>query len=34
MLTHFWPGNDREAAVAAAQVKFGGVVLPAEEGLN
>ncbi|MGN9810167.1 MBL fold metallo-hydrolase [Micromonospora sp. BQ11] len=34
MLTHFWPGNDRAAAVAAAQVEFDGVVLAAEEGLT
>ncbi|QYC38281.1 ribonuclease Z [Nonomuraea coxensis DSM 45129] len=34
MLTHFWPGNDRDAAVAAARSAFGGVVLAAEEGLT
>ncbi|MCM0677074.1 MBL fold metallo-hydrolase [Micromonospora phytophila] len=34
MLTHFWPGNDRAAAVAAAQVEFDGAVLAAEEGLT
>ncbi|MFI7034397.1 MBL fold metallo-hydrolase [Microbispora rosea] len=34
MLTHFWPGNDRGASVAAAQLAFGGVVLAAEEGLK
>ncbi|MEV4122081.1 MBL fold metallo-hydrolase [Micromonospora sp. NPDC049645] len=34
LLTHFWPGNDRVAAVAAAQVEFGGAVLAAEEGLT
>ncbi|MER7461196.1 MBL fold metallo-hydrolase [Micromonospora sp. NPDC126480] len=33
MLTHFWPGNDRSAAVSAARVEFGGAVLAAEEGL-
>ncbi|MEU7779982.1 MBL fold metallo-hydrolase [Micromonospora parva] len=34
MLTHFWPGNDREVAVAAAQVEFGSAVMAAEEGLT
>ncbi|MEU4478228.1 hypothetical protein AB0F68_09240 [Micromonospora sp. NPDC023966] len=34
MLTHFWPGNDRAAAVAAAQVEFDGAVLAAEEDLT
>ncbi|MGR6318202.1 MBL fold metallo-hydrolase [Micromonospora soli] len=34
MLTHFWPGNDRAAAVAVAQVEFDGVVLAAEEDLT
>jgi ribonuclease BN (tRNA processing enzyme) len=34
MLTHFWPGNDRAAAVAAARKEFGGEVLAAEEGLT
>lgn len=33
MLTHFWPGNDRAASVAAASAEFGGDVLTAEEGL-
>jgi ribonuclease BN (tRNA processing enzyme) len=32
MLTHFWPGNDRAAAVAAARAEFGGEVLAADEG--
>jgi ribonuclease BN (tRNA processing enzyme) len=32
MLTHFWPGNDRAAAVAAASAEFGGEVLEATEG--
>ncbi|MEU8082807.1 MBL fold metallo-hydrolase [Micromonospora sp. NPDC049101] len=32
LLTHFWPGNDRAAAVAAAQLEFAGAVLAAEEG--
>ncbi|SDK69543.1 hypothetical protein SAMN05421874_11076 [Nonomuraea maritima] len=34
MLTHFWPGNDRAAAVAAARQEFGGEVLAAEVGLT
>lgn len=34
LLTHFWPGNDRAAAVAAARVEFDGVVVAAEEGLT
>jgi len=34
MLTHFWPGNDRGAAEAAAAAEFGGEVLAAEEGLT
>ncbi|WP_218670859.1 hypothetical protein [Microbispora sp. GKU 823] len=34
MLTHFWPGNDRAASVAAARPAFGGDVLAAEEGLT
>ena len=33
LLTHFWPGNDRAASVAAARVEFGGDVLAAEEDL-
>lgn len=32
MLTHFWPGNDRAVAVAAAAAEFGPDVLTAEEG--
>jgi ribonuclease BN (tRNA processing enzyme) len=32
MLTHFWPGNDRERARAAAAAVFPGDVLIAEEG--
>jgi ribonuclease BN (tRNA processing enzyme) len=31
MLTHFWPGNDRAASVAAASAAFDGDVLAAEE---
>jgi ribonuclease BN (tRNA processing enzyme) len=31
MLTHFWPGNDRAASVAAASAEFDGDVLAAEE---
>ncbi|MFF3663952.1 MBL fold metallo-hydrolase [Microtetraspora malaysiensis] len=34
MLTHFWPGNDRGASVAAAQQAFDGTVLAAEEDLK
>jgi ribonuclease BN (tRNA processing enzyme) len=33
MLTHFWPGNNREDAVSAARSTFDGEVLAAEEGL-
>ncbi|GLZ38444.1 MBL fold metallo-hydrolase [Actinokineospora sp. NBRC 105648] len=33
MLTHFWPGNDRGLAVAAAGGEFSGVVLAAGEGV-
>lgn len=33
LLTHFWPGNDREASRAAARAAFAGEVLVAEEGL-
>jgi len=33
MLTHFWPGNDRAASVAAASAEFGDDVLAAEEDL-
>lgn len=33
MVTHFWPGNDRAVAVAAARAEFGGEVLAAEEDL-
>lgn len=32
VLTHFWPGNDRDNSVAAARGTFGGDVLAAEEG--
>lgn len=34
MLTHFWPGNDREMSRASAQQAFSGEVLLAEEGLE
>ncbi len=34
MLTHFWPGNDRAASVAAASAEFGGEVLAADEDLG
>jgi ribonuclease BN (tRNA processing enzyme) len=33
MLTHFWPGNNRAASVAAASAEFDGDVLAAEEDL-
>jgi ribonuclease BN (tRNA processing enzyme) len=32
MLTHFWPGNDRERSRAAAAEVFSGEILLAEEG--
>ena len=32
LLTHFWPGNDREASRADAVREFGGEVLLADEG--
>lgn len=34
MLTHFWPGNDRDTAVAAAGKAFDGEVLAATEGMS
>lgn len=34
LLTHFWPGNDRQAAVITAQEAFGGEVLTAEQDLQ
>ncbi len=34
LLTHFWPGNDREASREAAAADFGGEVLLADEGLQ
>ena len=34
MLTHFWPGNDRAAAISAASANFAGKVLAATEGLS
>lgn len=33
MLTHFWPGNDREQSRAEAAAEFGGEILVAAEGL-
>jgi ribonuclease BN (tRNA processing enzyme) len=33
MLTHFWPGNDRDRSRAAAAAVFGGEVLIADEGV-
>ena len=32
MLTHFWPGNDRDRARAAAAEAFPGEILVADEG--
>jgi ribonuclease BN (tRNA processing enzyme) len=32
VLTHFWPGNDRAAAVAAARAEFKGEIFTASEG--
>jgi ribonuclease BN (tRNA processing enzyme) len=32
MITHFWPGNDRVAAVAVARAAFEGEVFAASEG--
>jgi ribonuclease BN (tRNA processing enzyme) len=34
MLTHFWPGTDRAAAIAAAREEFDGEILAAEEDLT
>jgi ribonuclease BN (tRNA processing enzyme) len=34
LLTHFWPGNDRERSRAEAAEVFGGEVLLADEGLE
>jgi len=33
MLTHFWPGNDRELSRAEAAAEFDGEILIAEEGM-
>lgn len=33
LLTHFWPGDDREISRAEAQREFGGEVIMAGEGL-
>jgi ribonuclease BN (tRNA processing enzyme) len=32
LLTHFWPGNDRQASKADAAACFGGEILLADEG--
>lgn len=32
LLTHFWPGNDRFAAMAAARSEFAGEIFAASEG--
>jgi ribonuclease BN (tRNA processing enzyme) len=34
LLTHFWPGNDRDAARAEAAGEFGGEILIADENLE
>lgn len=34
LLTHFWPGNDRQASGGAAAAVFAGEVLLAEEGME
>ncbi|MEV4318668.1 MBL fold metallo-hydrolase [Actinocrispum sp. NPDC049592] len=34
MLTHFWPGSDRDQAVADARTTFGGEVIAANEGIT
>lgn len=34
LLTHFWPGNDRQASRAAAAAIFPGEVLLADEGME
>jgi ribonuclease BN (tRNA processing enzyme) len=34
MLTHFWPGNDRQASQSAAAAEFTGEILLAGEGLE
>lgn len=34
LLTHFWPGSDREASRATAEEVFPGTVLLADEGLE
>jgi ribonuclease BN (tRNA processing enzyme) len=34
LLTHFWPGNDREAERSAAAAAFAGQILLADEGLG
>ncbi|GLZ77724.1 MBL fold metallo-hydrolase [Actinorhabdospora filicis] len=33
VLTHFWPGSDRAAAVAEARAAFGGEIIAAEDGM-
>ncbi|MBA3409943.1 MAG: MBL fold metallo-hydrolase, partial [Geodermatophilaceae bacterium] len=33
MLTHFWPGNDRELSRTEAAAVFSGEILLADEGL-
>lgn len=34
LLTHFWPGNNRQASVTAAAARFSGQIIVADEGLE
>ncbi|MCX4745790.1 MBL fold metallo-hydrolase [Kitasatospora sp. NBC_01287] len=34
LLTHFWPGSDRERSIAEARAAFAGEVTAADEGLT
>ena len=34
MLTHFWPGNDRERTRAAARAAYGADLLLADDGVE
>jgi len=34
LLTHFWPGSDREVSAAQAAAEFDGEILVADEGLT
>jgi ribonuclease BN (tRNA processing enzyme) len=33
LLTHFWPGSDRTAAVSSAYAEFSGDIAAATEGM-